>query len=76
MVLNGGKKTIKQVNGGNNSINLENTNLDRRAIHIHGRMEHNLIKYVKYYSCRSIEISKGSEFTRKIDYNREDFSGH
>jgi hypothetical protein len=29
-------------------------------------MEHNLAKYAKYYSYRSIEISKGSEFTRKM----------
>jgi len=44
---------LEKVNGGNNSIELENTNLDRRAIHIHGGMEHNLAKYAKYYPCGS-----------------------
>jgi hypothetical protein len=38
---------VEEVNGGNNSINLENTYLDRRAIHIHGGMEHNLAGYAK-----------------------------
>jgi len=33
----------------NNSIALENTNLKKRAIHIHGRMEHNLVGYTNYY---------------------------
>jgi hypothetical protein len=47
--------------------------MDEKAIHIHGRMEHNMAGYAKYYSNRSTEISKGSEFTRKIDYNRRDF---
>jgi hypothetical protein len=27
--------------------------LDKRAIHIHGRMEHNMVRYAKYYSCGS-----------------------
>jgi hypothetical protein len=39
-------------------------------------MEHNLARYAKYYSCRNIEISGGGEFTRKIDYNKKDFSRH
>jgi hypothetical protein len=46
------KRTIKEINGGNNST--ENTNLDKRAIHIQGGMEHNLARYAKYYSCGSI----------------------
>jgi hypothetical protein len=49
----GEKRTIEKINGGNNSIDLENTYLERRAIHIHGEMEHNLAKYAKYYSCGS-----------------------
>jgi hypothetical protein len=67
---------VEKVNGGDNSIDIENTNLDRRAIHIHGRMEHNLAGYVKYYFYKSTKISKGSEFTRKIDYSKRDFLGH
>jgi hypothetical protein len=49
--LIGEKKTIEEVNGGDNSTNSKNTNLDRRTIHIHGGMEHNLAGYAKYYSC-------------------------
>jgi len=56
--------------------NLENTNLDRKVIHIYGGMEHNLVRYAKYYSCESTEISKNSEFTRKIDHNKRDFFKH
>jgi hypothetical protein len=62
-----------EVNGEDNSIDLKNKDLYKRAIIVHGRMEHNLAKYVKYYSCGSKEISGNSEFTRKIDYNRRDF---
>jgi hypothetical protein len=43
------------------------------AIHIHGWMEHNLAGYAKYYSCGNIEISRGNEFTRKIDDHRRNF---
>jgi len=39
---------VEKVNGGNKSTNFENIDLDRRAIHIHGRMEHNLAGYAKY----------------------------
>jgi len=60
---------IEVVNGGNNSINLKITNLDRMAIHIHGRMEHNLVKYAKYYSYGYIKISRSSEFIREINHN-------
>jgi hypothetical protein len=42
---------VEEINGGNNSANLENIDLDRRAIHIHGGMEHILARYAKYYSC-------------------------
>jgi hypothetical protein len=62
------------VNGGDNSTNSKNTNPNRRAIHIHGGMEHNLAGYAKYYSCTNTYISGGNEFTRKIDYNINDFS--
>ncbi len=51
-------------------------NLARRAIHIHGGMEHNLARYAKYCSCGGIKISRGSEFTREIDRNRKDFLRH
>jgi len=54
----------------------KNTNLDRRAIHIHGGMEHNLAGYAKYYSYGHTEISGNSEFTREIDHSRKDFFGH
>jgi len=60
---------IEVVNGGNNSTNLKITNLDRMAIHIHGRMEHNLVEYAKYYSYGHIEISGSSEFIREINHN-------
>jgi hypothetical protein len=36
---------IEVINGGNHSTDSENTNSDRRAIHIHGWMEHNLAGY-------------------------------
>ncbi len=42
-----GKKMVEEVNGGDNSIDSENIDLDRRAIHIHGGMEYNLAKYAK-----------------------------
>jgi len=61
---------IEEINGGDNSTNLENTNPNRRAIHTHGRMEHNLAGYAKYYSYGSTKISRGSEFIRKINHNR------
>jgi hypothetical protein len=38
---------VKEINGGDNSIDSENIDLDRRAIHIHGGMEHNLTGYAK-----------------------------
>jgi hypothetical protein len=44
---------VGEVNGGDNSTNSKNTDLDRKAIHIHGGMKHNLAKYAKYYSYRS-----------------------
>jgi hypothetical protein len=34
---------IEGVNGGDNSIDSESIDPDKRAIHIHGGMEHNLI---------------------------------
>jgi hypothetical protein len=37
-------------------------------------MEHNLVGYAKYYYCKSTKILGGSEFTRKLDYNRKDIT--
>jgi hypothetical protein len=51
------RKMVEEVNGGDNSTDSENTYLDKRAIHIHGRMEHNLVGYAKHYFCRNIKIS-------------------
>jgi len=56
---------VEKINGGDNSIISKDTNPTRKAIHIHGRMEHNLAKYAKYYSCGSTKISRGNEFTRE-----------
>jgi hypothetical protein len=39
---------VQEINGGDNSIDSENKNLDIRAMHIHGKMEHNLARYAKY----------------------------
>jgi hypothetical protein len=46
----GERRTIEEVNGGDNSTNSKNIDPNRRAIHIHGGMEHNLVGYAKYYS--------------------------
>ncbi len=76
MLLTRKKKTIEEVNGGNNSTNLENIDLDKRVIHIHGGMEDNLAEYAKHDSYGHTKILGDSEVTRKIDYNRKDFLGH
>jgi hypothetical protein len=47
----GERRAVEEVNAGNNSTHLEDTNPNIKAIHIHGRMEHNLDGYAKYYSC-------------------------
>jgi hypothetical protein len=52
----GERKIVEGVNGGNNSTYSKNTNPYKRAIHIYGGMEHNLVKYAKYYSFGNIEI--------------------
>jgi hypothetical protein len=44
---------VEKVNSLDNSTNSKNTNINRRAIHIHGGMEHNLAMYAKYYSYRA-----------------------
>jgi hypothetical protein len=44
---------VEEINGGDNSMNVENIDPDRRAIHIYGGMEHNLAGYAKYYSYKS-----------------------
>ncbi len=41
----------------------------RKVIHIHRKMENNLARYAKYYSCGSIKILGGSEFIRKTNHN-------
>jgi hypothetical protein len=43
---------VEEINGGDSSTYSKNIDLVRRAIHIHGRMEHNLPKYSKYYFCK------------------------
>jgi hypothetical protein len=57
MLLIGERKAIEVVNGCDNSLYLKNTNPGRRAIHIHGGMEHNLARYAKYYSCGCTKIT-------------------
>jgi hypothetical protein len=51
----GERRMVKEVNVGDNSTNSKNIDPNRRAIHIHGGMEHNLAGYAKYYSCGSIK---------------------
>jgi hypothetical protein len=68
------KKAIEKVNGQDNSTDSKNMDLDKRAIHIHGGMEHNLVRYAKYYSCGSIEITRSNEFTKDINHSKRDFS--
>jgi hypothetical protein len=76
MLLIGRRKAIEAINGGDNSTNSKNTNPNRRAIHIHGGIEHILARYAKYYSCGRTKILGSSEFTREIDHNNRDFSKH
>jgi hypothetical protein len=64
---------IEKINGGDNSTDLKNTDPNKRAIHIHGGMEHNLARYAKCYSCKITKISGISDFTRKFDYRRRNF---
>jgi hypothetical protein len=64
---------VEEVNGQDNSTNSKNTYPNIKAIHIDGGMEHNMVGYAKYYSYGNIEISRSSEFTRKIDYIKKDF---
>ncbi len=54
----------------------KNINLDKCAIHIHGRMEHNLAKHAKYYYCACIKILGSSQFIRETNHNKRDFFGH
>jgi hypothetical protein len=75
----GERKAIEKIKGGHNSTNSKKKkkkNLDKRAIHIHGRMEHNVSGYAKFYSYGSREILGSSEFTKEIDHSRRDFFGH
>jgi hypothetical protein len=57
---------VEVVYGGDNSTYSENTNPNRRAIHIHGGMEHNLAGYAKYYSYGCTNFLRSSEFIRKL----------
>jgi hypothetical protein len=41
------KRMVEEVNGGHNSTDSKNTNPKKKAIHIHGRIEHNLAEYAK-----------------------------
>jgi len=72
----GERRAVEIVYGGDNSTYSKNTNLDQKAIHMHGGMEHNLAMYAKYYSCVHTKISRSSESTREIDLNRRNFSRH
>jgi hypothetical protein len=67
-------RTIEKINGGDNLTNSKNTNLNRRAIHIHGGMEHNLVEFAKYYFYGSIKITRSNEFTKEIDNSKRNFS--
>jgi hypothetical protein len=67
---------VEVVNGGDNLTDSKYTNPDKMAIHIHGGMEHNLVRYANYYSYEHTKISGNSEFTRAPDHNRRDFSRH
>jgi len=73
MLLIRRKKTVEKINGRNNSTYSENTDLDIRAIHIHGGMEHNLDGYAKYYSCGSIKITKKMNSQEKLITVKEIF---
>ncbi len=64
---------VEVVNGGDNSTNSENTNLNKRAIHIHGGMEQNLARYAKYYSCGCTKILGSSEFTKETNHSKRIF---
>jgi hypothetical protein len=55
---------VEEVNGGDNSTNSKNVDPNRRAIHSHGGMEHNMARYAKYYSYGSIEILGGNELMK------------
>jgi hypothetical protein len=67
---------VEEVNGGDNSIDSEDIDPKKRAIHIHGRMEHNLAKYAKHYFRGNTKVSKGSEFTKETNYNKIDLFRH
>jgi hypothetical protein len=70
------KKKVEVVYGGDNSIDSKNTNPNQRAIHIHGGMEHNLVRYPKYYSYGRTKVSGSSGFIREIDHSKRVFFGH
>jgi hypothetical protein len=55
----GERRTIEKVNGGDNSTNLKTTNLDQRAIHIHRKMEHNLVEKLNTKSWKHKKSQEG-----------------
>jgi hypothetical protein len=55
---------------------IQNIDPNRRAINMHGKIEHNLAECAKYYSHKSTKKSGSNEFTREFDYNKREFSGH
>jgi hypothetical protein len=72
----GERKAVQVVNGVDNSTDSENTNLDKKAIHIHGGIEHNLAEYAKCYFCGCTKILGSCEFTRETNQSGKDFSRH
>jgi hypothetical protein len=72
----GERRTVQVVNGVDNSTDSENTNLDKKAIHIHGGIEHNLAEYAKYYFCGCTKVLGSCEFTRETNRSGKDFSRH
>jgi len=72
----GERRVVEAIYGGDNLTNSKNINLNQKAIHIHGGMEHNLVGYAKYYSYGRTKISRNSESTREIDHSIRDFSKH
>jgi hypothetical protein len=70
----GGRRMVEKINGGDNSTDLENIDLNKRSIQIHGMMEHNLAMYAKCYSYASTKTLGGNDFTRKTDYSTRNFS--
>ncbi len=67
---------VEEVNGGDNSTNSKNKDLEERAINIHGGMEHDMAEYANYYYYGSTKSSRNSEFTNETDHSKKDFFGY